>query len=160
MFRYLMILCFCCIANLLAAQTVKDSILIRKSVFGPAFTQHNVSVLPGDMVEKMQSNPQAVAEMKLAKKNYNVGMGLGFTGGTLIAIPVVRYFVGSDKPFWLLAGIGGGVAVAAIPFARKYNKHATNAVNTYNSGLTKTGYLKPQMHFGLGLNGASLRLDF
>ena len=142
------------------AQQNPNTIEIKKTFLGTVFKQHNVNLLPRDLLEITKANPAAYAEMQAAKKNYNRGMVLGFVGGAIAAYPVVNYLSGGDNPHWVLAAIGAGVALTSIPFAIKYNKQARNAITLYNESLPPKSSQRLDLNVDFGYNTVGLRLKF
>ena len=142
------------------AQQNPNAIEIKKTFFGTVFKQHNVNLLPKDLLEITKVNAAAYAEMQSAKKNYNRGMVLGFVGGAVALYPVANYLGGGKNPHWVLTAIGGAVALTSIPFAIKYNKQACNAVTLYNESLPPKGSQRLDLNVDFGYNAVGLRLRF
>jgi hypothetical protein len=102
---------------------------------GTVFQQNGVNLTPKRLLEVTASNPEAYAEMKMAKNNFDAGSVVGFAGGFLLGWPVGTALAGGD-PEWIMAGIGAGLLVISIPLSGAYKKHAMNAVNIYNTGIS------------------------
>ena len=115
-------------------QNKPDSITFVKKALGTVFQQNGRSLTPKQLLEITSVNSDALAEMKIAKTNYDVGYVFGCAGGFLIGWPIGAAIAGGDAN-WTLAGIGAGLAIISIPFTSGYTKHAKNAIRLYNSSL-------------------------
>ena len=127
--------------------------------FGGVVYQLDTTTLSGKQVMiVLQPNPEAYKEFKLARRKARVGSIIGFTGGLLIAVPLVTAVAGG-KPEWQLAAIGGGLFLISIPFHISFKGHAFNAFEMYNSSLptSRTG-IRPSFHF-YG-TGAAISIKF
>jgi hypothetical protein len=88
------------------------------------------------MEKIMQGNADAMTEMRLAKRNYNLTMLLGAAGGSLVGFPLGQS-ASSDVPLNIEMVLSGVVLIlVAIPFSINYNLRAKKATSIYNSGLT------------------------
>ena len=139
-------------------QYQSDSIAIKKA-FGTRFQQNGRNLTPRQLLDITKSNPDALAEMKLAKRNYDVGYVFGFAGGFLIGWPIGTAIGGGD-PNWTLAAVGAGLAVISIPFTVSYTKHARNAVHIYNKELKYSYFVEPDLKIGLTYNGVGIQIKF
>ena len=150
------IMLFSCMS--LTGQTQSDSIVVKKRL-GTVFQQNDKYLTPKQLLTITQSNQEAFEEMKMAKKNYDVGYIFGCAGGFLIGWPIGTALAGGDAN-WTLAAVGAGLAAISIPFTLGYTKHAKNAVRFYNEGL-KYSYLnetKPKIV--LTYNGIGIQIHF
>jgi hypothetical protein len=147
-----LILLFACFGVIINAQTASDTIRIIKRL-GPVFQQHGVTLMPKQLMTITETNPEAFKEMKIANSNYVASLFFQIPGGFLIGYPLGTA-VGGGEPNWTMAAIGAGLVIVAIPLISGYNKHATNAVKIYNSGLTS--YSKPATTVKLGFSGSGL----
>lgn len=140
------------------AQTPQDSIYTVTKGMGTVFQQNGENLNPKRLLDISASNPQAYAEMKIAKSNYDAGSVFGFAGGFLIGWPIGTALAGGD-PEWVIAGIGAGLLVISIPLSAAYKKHAVNAVNIYNSGISSVSD-RAVFKLGLSANGLSFKMTF
>ncbi len=142
----------------LLSQNPADSIQVKKRL-GTVFQQNGKNLTPRQLVNITQANQEAYSEMRIAKRNYDFGYIIGFSGGFLVGWPIGTSLGGGD-PNWTLAAIGAGLIVVSIPFSTGYTKHAKKAVAIYNKSL-KTSYLsKPELRIGLTYNGIGLKCTF
>ena len=74
------------IATTLVAQ--QSQIEIQKAFGGIKLMQNGQVLRPKMVLDIMKTNPEAVAEFKKAKSNFDAGQGLGFVGGALIGWPL------------------------------------------------------------------------
>ena len=142
-------------ANVLFAQTQKDTIEVKKA----NFVMNEKKLKPKELLTIMQDNPESYQMMKIAKTNYDVGNVFGFAGGALIGWQLGA-ITGGRKINWMPFGIGGALIVAGLPFSSAYIKHAKKAVSVYNKDLNRTAYKKMQVEPGLTSNGIGLTMRF
>lgn len=106
----------------------------------------------------LKQNPEAFAEFKVARTKAAISNVMGFTGGLLVAIPLVTAVAGG-QPEWIYAGGGAVLFLASIPFNTSFRGHALNAIDIYNSkGATSSIKINSSFHF-YG-TGASLVIRF
>lgn len=141
-----------------SAQNASDSIEVKKGR-GTSYLQGGKVLTPKQLLDITQPVPEAHAEMKVAKSNYNVATVLGFAGGFLIGWPLGTAIAGGD-PEWVMAGIGAGLVGISIPLLSAYNKRSQKAVDIYNSTLQQTGYNRMDLKLGVTCNGLGLRMTF
>ncbi len=142
----------------LFSQNPADSIQVKKGL-GTVFLQNGKALTPRQLVTITKSNPEASAEMKIAKSNSGFSTVLGYAGGFLAGWPVGTALAGGD-PDWTLAAIGAGLIVISIPFTSAYTKHAKNAVSIYNNGLNRSSYRVGEARLGFTFNGIGLKVTF
>lgn len=114
---------------------VLDSIKVEQRV-GTVFLHNGEQLNPRQMEKIMQGNADAMTEMRLAKRNYNLTMLFGAAGGLLVGFPLGQS-ASSDVPLnieMVLSGVG--LILVAIPFSINYNLRAKKATSIYNNGLT------------------------
>jgi hypothetical protein len=140
------------------AQSRPDSIEVKKG-FSTVFRQHGQNLTPKQLLAATQSNPEAYKEMKIAKGKADVSSALGFAGGMLVGWPLGSAIGGGD-PNWTLAGVGAGLIAVSIPFSVAYNKHANNAINTYNQSNPQAFLPSHEIKFGFTGNGVGVNLKF
>lgn len=135
-----------------------DTIEVRKKL-GTVFMQHGKNLTPKQLLEIVDSNPEAYNEMKVAKTNMDVATVFGVVGGILIGYPVGYYLGGGDPP-WAVAGVGAGLALISMPFSVAYTKHAKNAVRIYNDELRQTGCNRVDFKLGMTSTGVGVWVSF
>ncbi len=135
------------------------AIEIRKSFWGTTYRQYDQKLSPAALMEKLKENPVALAEMKKARTNQAFSTVFSAAGGFMIGWPLGAAAGGGDAN-WTMAGIGAGLIIAAIPFELAFGKRARNAINTYNNGLGKSSWKKPQLNLGFTRYGMGMRLSF
>lgn len=127
-----------------------QEINIYKTFGGYRFERDSVSISTKMVLTLMKSNPQAYAEFKKAKTNFDAAGILGFAGGFLIAFPIGTAIGGGD-PEWALAAGGLGLILAAIPLNAAFRNHALNALDIYNSNPSSSKRLKASFYWsGIG----------
>ncbi len=142
---------------LLAQQT--GTIEMRKTFWGINYRQNGQKLTGTELMEKLKTNPAAYTEMKKARTNQAFSSLFSGVGGFMVGWPLGTAAGGGDAN-WTLAGIGAGLIVAAIPFEIAFNKRARNAINTYNSALSKSSWRKPQLNLGFTRHGMGIKLSF
>lgn len=141
-----------------SAQNMSDTIYMKNPI-KTIFYKNGVKLTPNQLMEATATNPEAHRLMRKARTNATVAGVLGFAGGVLVGIPLGT-LIGGGKPNWGLAGAGAGLVLASVPFSLSYAKHAKNAVDIYNSGLTRTGKRKLDFRLGVSLNGFAMKVNF
>jgi hypothetical protein len=124
------LLLFTILAHLVSAQT-PPRIEIVEGNFGIRFEMNGKKLNPRQMKNAMSDYPKASAEMKIAKRNYNLANVFSFPGGYLIGYPIGMH-LGGGEANWRLLGAGAGLVVISFPFYDRYKKHAIEAVKIYN----------------------------
>ena len=159
MYKSLIVLLFSILGTCtLAAQN--DSIKVTKGFGGYKFEHNGKYVNPRAMLNIMGDNPEALPYMKKAKTNSDLSMAIGFTGGALIGWPIGTAIGGGD-PNWVLAGVGAGILLLAIPTTKAFNRNALQAVDIYNSGQ-QGAYFNDGIKINLGStdHGLGVKLVF
>ena len=135
-----LILCF--IAHLAMSQKIE----MYKKFGGVRFMQGD-TLLSERQVSMIlfKDNKVAYQALKKAKKFNAISSILGFTGGALIAIPVVTAISGGT-PEWGFAAGGAGLILVSIPFNRIYKSRTLDALDIYN-GTQPTSRIKPSLYF-------------
>ena len=139
-------------------QTSADTIEMKKQL-GTVFRLHGKNLTPRELLSVFAPNAEAYAEMKLAKKNNDVGSVFAGAGGFLIGWPVGTA-IGGGEPEWVLAGIGAGLVAISIPFAVAYIKHAKKATRIYNDALSKPSTPDVGFTFGITRDGMGVTISF
>jgi hypothetical protein len=141
---------------LVSSAVFSQPLEMHKTLGGAHFMRDTLYLSHRHVAEILSVDPQASEEFKIALSNYRIGGIMGFSGAVLLAIPLVSAFSGGDAE-WLLAGGGGALLIASIPFSRAFKSRAATAISIFNQKHAgQTGRLKPRFYF----NGAGLTLKF
>ncbi len=135
-----------------------QQIEMKKAFGGYQYTQNRNIMTMGDLVNVMESNPEAQNIMKKANSNNVLVSILGGAGGALIGYPIGTSFGGGDAN-WTLAAIGVGLVAVAIPISSNVNKSAEKAVELYNSSLNTTSFHEFKPEFNIVANGKGIGLS-
>lgn len=118
------------------AQTANEPI-VKDSLRGFPLKQHGEVLTVPQLDQIFANHPEARLEFKAARGNRDLSMVLGYAGGFLIGWPLGQSLGGGD-PNWVMAGIGAGLIIIAIPLGSAFKKRSLNAVDIYNKGLQET----------------------
>ena len=151
------VLCTILLTRLSAQQP--GSIEMRKGFWGTTYWKDNSKISNIEFKETLKQNPAAFAEFKKAQTNKTFSTLFSSVGGFLIGWPIGTAAGGGDAN-WAMAGVGAGLVLVAIPFEMAFNKRAKNAVNTYNNGLGKSSWRKPQVSLGFTQHGMGMKMSF
>ena len=147
-----------CITASLQAQS--DSIRVVKVFGGYKFESNNITLSYVDMQAMMKNDAEACQYLDKAKSSAFIANIFGMAGGALIGFPIGTA-LGGGKPNWVLAGVGCGLIIIAIPIISSSNKNALIAVNKYNSTRKPLSYKKTyDLKLGLNPGGLALVLKF
>lgn len=130
-----------CFSQLSFAQEIRA----YKTLGGARFEMDTVSLSLNQVLGIVKENPEAYAEMKRAKSNYNAAAVCGFTGAILVAIPIGTTLAGGNTEWGLAAG-GAALIIASIPLTNSFRGRTMEALDLYNSKF-KTARIKPALHF-------------
>lgn len=125
--------------------SVAQEIKAYKTFGGVRFEMDTVTLGLNQVLPIVKENPEAYAELKRAKTNYNAAGVLGFSGAILIAFPIGTAIAGGS-PEWGLAAGGAALLLASIPFTSAFRSHTMQALDLYN-GKNKTSRIKPELRF-------------
>jgi len=124
----------------------QKKLTLYKTFGGVVYEMDTLTLSSKQVMMVLKPNAEAVAEFKVARRKSLIGSILGFSGGILLALPLVTAIAGGE-PEWYYAGIGGGLFLASIPFQASSRGHALNAFDIYNNGLEKrTSRLQPALY--------------
>lgn len=128
----------------------------RENYFGGyKYTQNGKNLKMEDLVKEMKGNPEALALIKKAKSSNNFSLFLGGAGGALVGWPLGTALAGGDAN-WLLAGIGAGLLVIAIPVSSSANKKSKQAIDLYNSSLSSSIFREKKPELSITSSGNSI----
>lgn len=152
--RMRLVLCFLMFAFSLAqAQTLS----VYKTFGGLLFQRDTLTISAKQVHSLLQENPEAYQQFSLARKNSTVASALGFAGGLLIGVRLAGLLIGSE-PEWGFALAGAALIGVGIPFNRAYERHAANAIDTYNQQKSARSSAKADVV--VSGSGIGLRLRF
>lgn len=144
--KYFTLFCLLILSHIGFSQNIQ----IYKTFGGYRFERDSMSISPKMVLSIMKSNPQAYAEFKTAKTNFDVAGVLGFSGALLIAFPIGTAIGGGD-PEWAFAAGGAALLLATIPLNAAFRNHALNALDIYNSDPNSSKSTKASLYWsGLG----------
>jgi hypothetical protein len=154
-------LIFAVFAILVSGEVLSQPLEMHKTLGGAHFMRDTLYLSHRHVSEILSVDPQASEEFKVAIKNYRIGGILGFSGAILLAIPVVSALSGGE-PEWLMAGGGGALLIASIPFSRAFKSRSETAITIFNekhaspTGMRRRESLRSRLYF----NGAGVTLKF
>lgn len=147
---------------LVSSEVLSQPLEMHKTLGGAHFMRDTVYLSHRHVSEILSVDPQALQEFKVAIKNYRIGGIMGFSGAILLAIPLVSAFSGGE-PEWLMAGGGGALLLASVPFSRAFKSHAETAITLYNEkhapatgSMRRRNTIRAKLYF----NGAGVTLKF
>ena len=144
-----------------AADTVSTTlpITIRKGLF-TSFYQNNEKLSTSLLQEVVVKSPEAVSEMKRARKNYLTAVALNTLGSFMVAYPIASSVLSGSKINWKLTGLGAAMLAVGIPLSRVATKRAVNAAEIHNRRVgNSTGY-KSNLKMNFTPTGAGLSWTF
>src|SRR4051812_3333732 len=156
------ILAFVTNASCFAQQVIPPQGLVMYRTFGGAAFEYTkdttiFQVSARQVLQIMnKDNPTAYEEFKKGRRLETAGGIMGFVGGVLILFPIGSAIAGAN-PEWSYLAAGGALIIGSIPLHRSYKRHAQNAIETYNNGLT-SWRPKPALFFSK--NGLGIQLKF
>ncbi|WP_128397008.1 hypothetical protein [Botryobacter ruber] len=142
------------------AQVQQSPIVVTKKV-GTTFTLDGVKLSPSQLEDVVRENPEALQEMKVARRNMIPVTVLSYAGGFMVGYPLGSA-IGGGTPNWTMAGVGAGLLALSIPFSVGYSKHAQQAAELYNEGLYTSQDRQGRLRFRLGFatSGPGLAVTF
>lgn len=141
------------------AQTVVDTIQIKKSTFGTVYLKDGESIKEGKKLYKiLKLNPETYAEISLAKTNNVFGSIFGGAGGFIIGYNLAS--IQKRNTTWTPFIISFGLIGLSVPFSFGSANHIKKAVLIYNKGMMQTSKNKPIYKLGISNNGIGLKINF
>lgn len=110
-------------------------IVVRSGGLANTYEQAGKPLDRGDMLDKLSERQPSQADADSAKTLGTVAAVIGAVGGALVGWPIGAAVAGSKEPPWVLAGIGAGVIVVAIPFSIAAGNRVERAVENHNRSL-------------------------
>jgi hypothetical protein len=139
------------------AQNQVDPIVIKKNS-GTHFTQNDKNLKIKQLIFITENSPDALAVMKKARINTGIANTLGFVGGGMVGWQLGQAVAGGT-PNWVLAGVGAGIIIVAIPISIQAKNQTIEAIELYNNGLPQTEVNKLKLDLLMGFNGVGLKLS-
>ena len=130
----------------MVTQNLKAQKIEMYKTFGGVRYLRNDSILSDTQMSMIlyKDNQQAFKEFKKARKYNVISSVMGFSGGALVAVPLLTAVAGGT-PEWLFAAGGGALLLGSIPFNRIYKARSLNAIDIYNEKLTSR--IKTNLYF-------------
>lgn len=147
----------------LKAQSTSGKVQIEKGFPRYSYRYDELSLGIKEVALILRKNEKAYKLIKPAKVNSAIGNSFLFLGVSMIVVPIGQIILGeSSKHYLAFAGIGAGMIAVSIPFIRKADRQAKNAVEVYNSGMSRNfnEKNKPEFHFGIMGNGIGSTIKF
>ncbi|MDO4781729.1 MAG: hypothetical protein Q4A09_00755 [Capnocytophaga felis] len=110
-----------------------------------------------DVIHLMENHPEALQIMKQVNRTNNVNKVISFAGGALIGWDLGNLMVG-NKPTWIPMGIGAVLTGISIKILSNTNKKSKQAIELYNSSLSKNTSYHFQSEFSLIANESGVGL--
>lgn len=142
----------------LFAQSNDGDLRMEKTFWGVKFSEYGRSLKPKEVLQIMEVNPEAFAEFKKAKSNYDAAQVFGFIGGFMIGWPIGTAISGGD-PQWGIAAGGAAVLLLTIPLNNGFTKHGRNAIAIYNDSGNSAS-IRPTIHLQVQGTGARVVIKF
>ena len=141
-------------------QVFEDTIIYERVFGGYKYYQYGNRISMTEVVDILEDNYDAHVQLKAARVNYRLSNMFGVVGGLMIIYPPASALAGG-RPLWLLAGIGTGLVIAAIPVSKLASRQTKEAISLYNGQLKKPR-LQPEslIQFGKTNNGIGIVLSF
>ena len=142
------------------AQTVNDSVLIKKVGKDYQFYQNDEKLNMSQLLVILRQNDLALKQIKSAQASHTFGLVLGMAGGFMVGYPIGTA-LGGGEPNWTSAIVGGALVAVAIPISMSFTKKAHRAIETYNAGLQTTSFWDThELRFSFAANGVGFTLNF
>ncbi len=135
----------------------QKKLAIYKTFGGVVYEMDSLTISTKQVAMVLRSNPEAYGEFEMARTNATTSSVLGFSGATLVAVPLIT-LVATGEANWFLAGGGAALLLASIPFNLSFKNHAANAIELYNAKLTSQARLKSTLY--VSGSGASVIIRF
>lgn len=127
------------------AQKKSDKIKIVNGVFKNVYYKGVWHISKLTAYNMLRENGEAYNLVISGEKLQKTGGVIAGVGGILVGYTLGVAAGGADDPRWFIAGVGGGLALLAIPIYSTGKKKVQMGVEVYNEGL-KTAYI-PQKRF-------------
>lgn len=142
------------------AQTIKDTIQIRKSTFGTIYLKDGKSINNGRKLQKLiRSIPETSAEIRIIKTNWIFATIFGGAAGYIYGNQYVTRYRRSS-PDWGALSAATALLGLSMPFEIGRTKHLKKAVLIYNKGVMEIGKNKTSYNLRISNNGIGLKISF
>lgn len=112
------------------------------------------------LVNALEPNTQAFNLIVSAQTSSTIATILEMAGGFMIGWPIGTA-IGGGEPNWVLAGVGAGLVVIAIPLRHNFIMKARQAVDIHNGGLGTSSFSeKRELDLTFNGNGLGISLWF
>jgi hypothetical protein len=111
---------------------VRAPVEVSGGYLARSFSQHGASIDRGDMVTRLEDNPEAADLVGASQTKQTIAVIIGAIGGGLVGWPIGAALAGNDDPPWVLAAIGGGLIVVSIPIDVWGDADLVEAVEVHN----------------------------
>ena len=135
-------------------QNLADTI----SIINNKFYQHDKELNMAQLETAVMHNIEAYKLVTQARNNMLFSTILAYPGGFLIGYPIGTA-IAQGNPNWVLAGIGAGLLLIAIPVSISAQKKAVKAVNLYNGSIIKEKN-KTKITLSCTQNGVGIVMKF
>lgn len=143
------------------AQTMNDSILIEKRLFGKHYIWKGIPINQTSQMEEILSkDPETSHEFKFSNAESIISSVFAYAGGFFIGYEIGAAIQGKVIENHELLWIGGGSIGLSLLFGYLSSNHLDNAVNIYNTNLSKSKAGDVSLNFGLTSDGVGLTLSF
>lgn len=113
----------------------------RRAVLGHSYLQGGREIDRADMIAKLEKVPRSADALDGYEPSNSLSLIGAGAGGALIGWPLGAAAVGNPDPPWVLAAIGAGFVVVAVPLALSAEATLGGAVDEYNASLKGPGTL-------------------
>ncbi|MFD0863721.1 hypothetical protein ACFQ1M_16015 [Sungkyunkwania multivorans] len=138
-----------------------QEIELKLSLLGYNFSQNGQRLNWKELATVTESHVEANMLIKKAKSHNTISSVLSLIGGGLIGIPIGQSIT-DQEPNWILAYIGGGVAVISVPFTFSAFNKVNKGIDKYNLSLRSTSksVMKPEFSIIADRNGLGISINF
>ncbi|MFC5282448.1 hypothetical protein [Pedobacter alpinus] len=147
-------------ASFSKAQVIKDTIKVKKHIFGTIYLKDGKSIGNGRGLSKLlSSNPETHADLKLVNTNWVFSAIFGGASGFIFGYQLASSYTRSS-PNWGALSAATALLGLSIPFEIGRVKHINKAVSIYNNGLRQTSRNNLQYNLRISNNGVGLKVSF
>jgi hypothetical protein len=141
--------------------TEKAPIKSEKKWYGRIYTYQVVQLRKlTDFYPIMENSLEAVSQVKKARTNRGVAIGCSGVGGFLLGWPLGEALAGAQNPTWVLAAVGGGLAIVGIGFGVKSDKQLKKGVDIYNESISRSDADSYDVEIAFTANGINVNVRF
>lgn len=153
-------LCIMILLGIMSSTVGHSQTIESKKVFGGyQFSQAGKTLTETELSSVLESNQQSKDLRKKARANQTFAMIVSGIGGGLVGYPLGTA-IGGGEPNWVVAGVGAGLIVVAIPISISAHKKTKQAVEVYNTSITEPVAFVPQFSLMANQKGIGLSLGF